>query len=48
MKEDIIGRKEECRRLEKLYNSTKSEFITIYGRRRVGKTFRTKSANPTF
>lgn len=39
MKEDIIGRKNEIRRLEKLYKSKKSEFITIYGRRRVGKTF---------
>ena len=39
MKEDIIGRKEEIKRLEKLCKSKKSEFITIYGRRRVGKTF---------
>ncbi len=39
MKEDIIGRKDEIKRLEKLCKSKKSEFITIYGRRRVGKTF---------
>ncbi|MBQ3657130.1 MAG: ATP-binding protein [Bacteroidales bacterium] len=39
MKEDIIGRKSEIKRLEKLCKSKKSEFITIYGRRRVGKTF---------
>ncbi len=39
MKEDIVGRKEEMRRLSKFYKSTKSEFVTVYGRRRVGKTF---------
>lgn len=35
----LIGRKEEQARLERLYNSEKSEFVAIYGRRRVGKTF---------
>lgn len=39
MKEDIIGRTYEIKRLEKLCKSKKSEFVTIYGRRRVGKTF---------
>lgn len=39
MKEDIIGRQKEIKRLEKVCQSNKSEFITIYGRRRVGKTF---------
>ncbi len=35
----IIGRKKEIEKLEELYNSDKSEFVAIYGRRRVGKTF---------
>ena len=39
MKTDIIGREAESKRLLTLYQSTKSEFITVYGRRRVGKTF---------
>lgn len=36
---NIIGRKEEINALERRYNSNKSEFIAIYGRRRVGKSF---------
>ena len=36
---DIIGRKAEMVALEKYNHSDKSEFIAIYGRRRVGKTF---------
>lgn len=36
---NIIGRKEEINILERRYNSKKSEFIAIYGRRRVGKSF---------
>ena len=39
MKADIIGRERESKRLLTLYQSTKSEFITVYGRRRVGKTY---------
>jgi len=35
----IIGRKEEQRQLKELYESGKSEFLAVYGRRRVGKTF---------
>ena len=35
----IIGRKEEIKHLNQYYKSDKSEFIAIYGRRRVGKTF---------
>ena len=34
--EEIIGRKDEIRRLTDYYNSGKSEFIDIYGRRRIG------------
>lgn len=35
----IIARYQELSDLKKLYNSGKSEFLAIYGRRRVGKTF---------
>ncbi len=35
----IIGRENEQKRLRDLYHSGKAEFIAIYGRRRVGKTF---------
>lgn len=35
----LIGRKEEIRDLDKYMASGKAEFIAIYGRRRVGKTF---------
>jgi hypothetical protein len=35
----IIGRQEEIRTLDKLVKSPKSEFLAVYGRRRVGKTF---------
>ena len=39
MKNRIIGRKDEIERLTKYIESDQSEFIAIYGRRRVGKTF---------
>ena len=35
----MIGRIEERRLLNKLYSSDKSQFVAVYGRRRVGKTF---------
>lgn len=35
----MIGRKKEIDTLTKLYNSNKSQFVAIYGRRRVGKTY---------
>lgn len=35
----IIGRKKELELLDQYYNSGKAEFIALYGRRRVGKTF---------
>ena len=35
----IIGREIEQRQLLDLYKSDYSEFVAIYGRRRVGKTF---------
>lgn len=35
----IIGREKEQKQLEKLYASDQSEFVALYGRRRVGKTY---------
>jgi predicted AAA+ superfamily ATPase len=37
--EKIIGRKHEISLLEKAFYSKEAEFIALYGRRRVGKTF---------
>lgn len=37
--EKIIGRKEEIKILQSVLDSNKSEFVAVYGRRRVGKTF---------
>jgi hypothetical protein len=39
MPNQIIGRKAEMQLLEQYISSDKSEFIAVYGRRRVGKTF---------
>ena len=39
MLNSIIGRKEEIALLEKYMSSNHSEFIAIYGRRRIGKTY---------
>lgn len=36
---EIIGRNKELTQLNELYNSKKAEFVVVYGRRRVGKTF---------
>jgi len=35
----IIGRSREIKAFNKIVKSKKSEFLTVYGRRRVGKTF---------
>lgn len=35
----IIGRKAEIRQLKEIYDSGEPEFVVVYGRRRVGKTF---------
>ncbi|MGN1246423.1 MAG: ATP-binding protein [Muribaculaceae bacterium] len=35
----IIGRKQEIEELERIYRSDRAEFVAVYGRRRVGKTF---------
>ena len=39
MQEELIGRAIEQRLLESYIQSNRSEFIAVYGRRRVGKTF---------
>lgn len=36
---DLIGRVKEVEQLSKVVASNKSEFVAVYGRRRVGKTF---------
>ena len=41
---DIIGRKSEIEELERRYSSDRPEFIAVYGRRRIGKTFLVKQA----
>ena len=40
---DIIGREREIEALENCYASDRSEFVAVYGRRRVGKTFLVKT-----
>lgn len=35
----IVGRKEEIYQLQRAYESKKSEFVAVFGRRRIGKTF---------
>ncbi|MCQ2234931.1 MAG: ATP-binding protein [Paludibacteraceae bacterium] len=39
MTEKLIGRNEEINQLHRYFNSTRAEFVALYGRRRVGKTF---------
>ncbi len=42
MIQEIIGRKEEQQVLQDCWNSNKPEFVAVYGRRRIGKTFLVK------
>ena len=35
----IVGRKKELAQIDQYFNSGKAEFIAVYGRRRVGKTY---------
>lgn len=35
----MIGRKNEITTLDRLYNSNRAQFVAVYGRRRVGKTY---------
>ncbi len=39
MEKNIIGRKDELKLLNELTRSKEAEFLAVYGRRRVGKTF---------
>lgn len=39
MRSNIIGREKECGKLQSCLDSTASQLIIVYGRRRVGKTF---------
>ena len=36
---EIIGRKQEIEELNRLYHSDRAQFVAVYGRRRVGKTY---------
>ena len=36
---NIVGRNEEMKELQRIYDSGSSEFVVVYGRRRVGKTY---------
>lgn len=36
---EVVGRSEEVKQLNRLYESNQSELVAVYGRRRVGKTF---------
>ena len=46
--EKIIGRETEFGKLADYMESGKSEFIALYGRRRVGKTFLIRIPNSEF
>ena len=35
----MVGRTEEKRQLQSLLNEEESQFVAVFGRRRVGKTF---------
>ena len=41
-KESIVGRHHEQDILQLSYDSPKAEFIAVYGRRRIGKTYLVK------
>jgi len=42
--EKIIGRDDELAKLAEIAGSGRPEFVAVYGRRRVGKTFLVRSA----
>ena len=44
METNIIGRELELEQLKMLRDTPKSEFLAVYGRRRVGKTFLIREA----
>ena len=35
----LVGRERECLELDRVMSSDRSEFVIVYGRRRVGETF---------
>ena len=37
--ENLIGRHQQIKELDDIYNSGRSEFVVVYGRRRIGKTY---------
>lgn len=39
MKYEIVGRKKEIQKLDEILASKEAEFLALYGRRRVGKTY---------
>ena len=39
MRKNIIGRADECQRLDRCLRSSSAQLVIVYGRRRVGKTF---------
>ena len=39
MDKSIIGRDEELGMLREIYESAEPEFLAVYGRRRIGKTY---------
>ena len=41
----IIGREKEMQTLDECMKSGRSEFVAVYGRRRIGKTFLIRSMN---
>jgi len=44
MEQLLIGRHEEMKMLKEYFHSNRSEFVAVYGRRRVGKTFLIRKA----
>ena len=44
MEQILIGRKKELNDLKEYLRSSRSEFVAVYGRRRVGKTFLIRKA----
>lgn len=44
MNQLLVGRKDEMKMLKEYFHSERSEFIAVYGRRRVGKTYLIRKA----
>lgn len=44
MEQELVGRSIELKTLNEYFNSDRSEFIAVCGRRRVGKTFLVRKA----